>query len=209
MESTAQQIPKASSGHTAQAQVPQAPSIADVDASPSAPDPGAEKPESVTESGAQQDPNLSQKLWNDAYDSLEEDEDKLVEAYVKALTKFLEVEEATDTSAAGASDISTNKDVKAKETTDISGAGTVDISTKLKNRAKRQMYMKKLVQEGRVKVAKTSKITEGVGVVAEAILSAKPVIDLAIQSIPQAAPAALPWAGVCIGLQVSNRPLLA
>ena len=63
--------------------------------------------------------------------------------------------------------------------------------------------MKKLVEEGQAKVSTPSKITKGVGDVAQFILSAKGMIDLAIQNIPQAA---LPWAGVCVGLQVSNHP---
>ncbi|KAI0388306.1 hypothetical protein F5Y17DRAFT_453334 [Xylariaceae sp. FL0594] len=43
-----------------------------------------------------------------------------------------------------------------------------------------------------------------VGEVADFVLSAKALVDLVLQSVPQAAPAALPWAGVCLGLQVSS-----
>jgi hypothetical protein len=199
--STAKQIPKASSGHTAQAQVPQAPPFADVDSRPTAAGLGAKEPQPVTESGVHQDPNLSRKLWNDAYVNLEKDEDKLVEAYrntlaeilVDEMLKDLKAKKATDTSAVGASNVSTErKDLKAK------------ILDELKDPANRQVHMGKLVKEGQAKVAKVSKITKGVGDFAKAILSAKPVVDIVLQ-IPQAAPAALPWAGVCIGLQVSNR----
>src|SRR5207253_1478339 len=78
-----------------------------------------------------------------------------------------------------------------------------DIATKLKDPGQRQIYMQKFVKEGREKVAKTSKITKGVGDFVDIVLKVKPMVDFAIQTIPQAAPAALPWAGVCIGLQVS------
>jgi hypothetical protein len=67
-----------------------------------------------------------------------------------------------------------------------------NVVAELKDPSKRQMHMKKLVEEGQAKVAKASKITRGVGDFANAILSVKPMIDLAIQNIPQAAPAALP-----------------
>lgn len=80
-----------------------------------------------------------------------------------------------------------------------SGAG--DISTELKDLAKRQKYMEDLVKKGQSKVTTVSKISKGVGDVAQFVLSAKGMIDAAIQNIPQAA---LPWAGVCIGLQVGN-----
>jgi len=49
-------------------------SLANADAEAKEPQPG-------TKSGVQRDPNLSQELWNAAYDSLEKEEDKLVEAY--------------------------------------------------------------------------------------------------------------------------------
>ncbi|KAL6700276.1 WD40 repeat-like protein [Trichoderma pleuroticola] len=57
----------------------------------------------------------------------------------------------------------------------------------------RQMLMKKLV-------------TKGVGDVAQFIISAKGLVEAAIQNIPQAA---LPWAGICIGLQILLNPAKA
>jgi hypothetical protein len=173
-----QDISKASSGNAAQEQVP--PSVlpaTDTQAGLAGADPGAKEP--------QQLPALStsQRLWNDTYDSLENDDDtaKLVKSYMKTLTTVLQVEKASDASASGDS----------------------NVSAELKDPIKRQMHMKKLVEEGRAKVSAASTITRGVGDVAQFILSAKGMIDLAIQNIPQAA---LPWAGVCVGLQVSNHP---
>jgi hypothetical protein len=125
----------------------------------------------------QQSPTLSrsQRLWNAAYDKLEEDKDtaELVRSYVETLGKVL-----------GAN----------IPKTVVSGTG--DISAELEDPAKRQKYMEDLVKEGQSKVATASKITKGVGDVAQFILSAKGMIDVAIQNIPQAA---LPWAGVCTG----------
>jgi hypothetical protein len=184
--SALQETSKASSSNVAQAQVPSLIlPVTDVQAGPAGANPEAKEPQPVTESAVQQTPALStsQRLWNDAYDSLENDNDtaELVKAYVKTLTTVLKAEKAFDTSASGAS----------------------DVSTELKDPTKRQMHMKKLVEEGQAKVSTVSKITMGVGNVAQFILSAKGMIDLAIQNIPQAA---LPWAGVCVGLQVSTHP---
>jgi hypothetical protein len=160
----------------------------------------------VRESGFQQNPSLSQALWNDAYDSLEKDEDKLVEAYKNSLVevlvdeklKDLKAKNAIDTSAAGASHGSAEREgLKAK------------ILDELKDRTKRQIHMELLVENGKARVAKASNITKAVGDFAEAILLAKPIIDPVVQYTPQAAPAALPWAGVCFGLQVSNYPSIA
>jgi hypothetical protein len=137
---------------------------------------GAHRPEPAADPTEQQTPNLptSQRLWNRAYDSLESggDSTKLVRAYIKILTTVLATEAAADANAP------------------------------TEDPAERQRYMRKLVQDGQVRVAAAAKITKGLGDVAHFVLSAKDMIDLAIQNIPQAA---LPWAGVCVGLQVSAR----
>jgi hypothetical protein len=235
-----QETLKASSSHVAHAQVP--PSVllvTDAQAGATGDDLRAKEPQPATESAAQQDPELSQELWNTAYASLEKNESILVESYVKILVKVLVDEEledldtkrTVDAAAAGANDISAKRkdlvakiltelrDPKAKKTIDTSAARASDVSTELKKlRAdilvelkdwtNRRLFMKQLVNEGQVKVAKASKITKGVGDVANAILGAKPVVDTMLL-IPQAAPAALPWAGVYVRLQVSHRHFLA
>ncbi|KAI9640306.1 hypothetical protein NHQ30_011356 [Ciborinia camelliae] len=129
--------------------------------------------------------STSQRLWNAAYDRLEEDKDtaKLVRSYVETLTEVLKA-----------------------NTPKIVASGADDISAELKDPAKRQKYLGDLVKEGQSKVAIPSKITKGVGDIAQFVLSAKGMIDAAIQNIPQAA---LPWAGVCIGLQILLNPAKA
>ena len=122
----------------------------------------------------------SKKLWNAAYDSLESDEAELVGSYVKVLETVLR-----------------------SESSEGPALGSGGVAAELEDPSQRQIHMQKLVKEGQAKVAKASKITKGVGDFVEAILKVKPMVDLAIQGIPQAAPAALPWAGVCVGLQVS------
>ncbi len=124
---------------------------------------------------------ISQRLWNAAYDSIEHDEAELVGSYVKILETVLCCEVSKEP-----------------------GSDIAKTETKLKDPSQRQAHMQKLVQEGQARVAKASKITKGVGDFVEAILKVKPMADLAFQGIPQAAPVALPWAGVCLGLQVSS-----
>lgn len=63
----------------------------------------------------------------------------------------------------------------------------VDVATTLKDPSQRQAHMRKLVQEGQEKISTLSKITQGVGDAVKFVLSAKAIVDLAIQNIPQAA----------------------
>ncbi|KAI3316699.1 WD40 repeat-like protein [Xylariaceae sp. AK1471] len=63
--------------------------------------------------------------------------------------------------------------------------------------------MRKPVEEGRERFAAMSKITAGLGNAVEYIQKVKGVVDLAIGNILQAA---LPCAGVCIGLQILSNP---
>ncbi|KAK4119289.1 hypothetical protein N657DRAFT_627137 [Parathielavia appendiculata] len=128
------------------------------------------------ESEGQQFPALSvsQTLWNAAYGSLEEDADtaELVRSYVKILMIASDIDCSTD------------------------------LSAEIKDPIQRQVHMSELLGKGQANISTPSKITKGVGDVAQFILSAKPIIDAAIQNIPQAA---LPWAGVCVALQ-ANPP---
>jgi hypothetical protein len=94
--------------------------------------------------------------------------------------------------------------LKVKKAPYTSDFGAIDVSAELNDRTKGRMHMEELVEEGLKKVSMAMKITQGLGAGPEFILSAKEVIDPAIGNIPQAA---LPWAGVCIGLQVSTLPL--
>jgi hypothetical protein len=124
--------------------------------------------------------SIQQSIWNDAYDHLDQDKETsgIVKAYVNILVTVLAGRNASDLSASGAD----------------------DVSVKLKDPAERQKFMKSIVKQGLAKASTASKIVKNAGNVADAILSVKEVVDLAIGNIPQAA---LPWAGVCIGIQVS------
>jgi len=124
--------------------------------------------------------SVSERLWNTAYDRLATTDTDLVASYVNILEEVL-----------------------GGETGEPSAA---NLSAKLKDPTMRQKHMKELVQKGLEKISKASRITTGVGDVAAFILSARTMVDTVLQSVPQAAPAALPWAGVCLGLQVSNEP---
>ncbi|PMD15918.1 hypothetical protein NA56DRAFT_323603 [Hyaloscypha hepaticicola] len=85
------------------------------------------------------------------------------------------------------------------------------ILEELGDRTQRQARLNKIVEDGRNRVDKQdkqAKVIDGLDALAQGVLKIKPAIDIVLQ-IPQAAPAALPWAGVCIGLQILSNPAKA
>lgn len=130
------------------------------------------------EKEAEPDISISRKVWDRAYDELAQDEatKSLVEGYLMAVQK-----------ANNPDDDATDAELK-------------ENAAKMNNEEDRQSLMKKTLESGRKKIFKSSKVTNAVGGASGFVLKFKSVIDLAVGTNPQAA---LPWAGVCIGLQVS------
>ncbi|KAI3334678.1 WD40-repeat-containing domain protein [Ustulina deusta] len=127
--------------------------------------------------------SVSEELWNAAYDGLEAAEAELVGSYVKTLEQILggETGEPSPT----------------------------DRLAEMKDPIKRQKHMRELVRRGQDRISNVSKITTKVGEIADFILSSKGIVSLTLQNVPQAAPAALPWAGVCLGLEILRKPAQA
>ncbi|KAJ8129608.1 hypothetical protein O1611_g4022 [Lasiodiplodia mahajangana] len=123
--------------------------------------------------------SVSEELWDTAFRKLEANETELVGSYMKILREVLGGE---------------------------SGETTTDLPDEMNNQVERQKYMRELVKRGRERIERASKITTKVGSIADFILSSKGIVDLTIQAVPQAAPAALPWAGVCLGLEILRNP---
>jgi hypothetical protein len=189
----------------------------------------------VTESRSLQVPKRSRKIWDDAYDSLEKDEGKLVQDFRTILAKVLvdkrledlmaekdvDISAAADTFKAEAKALKAKisvelKDSSSQKATDTSATGTSNVSAwrqsleaeildELKDRYNRQVYMQMLVKSGKDKFVKASKISKAIRDFSGAVLSLDPIVGPVIQNVPYAAPAALPWAGVCFGLQVSRK----
>ncbi|KAL5352139.1 hypothetical protein ACLOAV_002084 [Pseudogymnoascus australis] len=182
-----------------QASALQALLLADVDASLAAAD--ARTSDASPEPGIQEGHNLHQKLWNDAYDSLEKDEDtaQFVGPYMETLAEVLDEERASDTFPLRASNGSAK--IEGRKANKVSD-GSTDISARLQDRTRRQEHMKKLVNDGKERVARASRITNAVGELT------KPMVDV-VMTIPHAAPAALPWAGFCVALQMLSNPAKA
>lgn len=116
---------------------------------------------------------LPERLWNRAYDLVKDEEASLVRAYELILSQEL------DGCPSGGTPQHT-----------ISQVGTA-----------RQAQMQNLIQARLKKTERQAKVMQSVGGAMHVVLSAKEIIDTAIQAIPQAAFA---WAGVCVALQVRD-----
>ncbi|KAJ5231287.1 uncharacterized protein N7469_005875 [Penicillium citrinum] len=124
----------------------------------------------------------SEIVWNRAYDELADENSALVEGYVRILPR------------------TTNPNA------DITGPESDKLVARMKDPRQRQQVMKDALNAGQKKVEKSAKVTSVVGKVSGFVLKFKGVIDLAVQTNPQAA---LPWAGACIGLQFLLNPAQA
>lgn len=155
---------------------PTIPPIATV-SSNDATDTGGGSQEAPKEEKKRREGMTSKEAWNKAYDELATDEGtmKLVEAYEKVVKKAGKDDGATDPEADEATD-----DMKDPE--------------------QRDKVMRDTLESGYKRIYKSSKLTDAVGSVSSFVLKFKPMIDFAVGNIPQAA---LPWAGVSLGLTVS------
>lgn len=122
--------------------------------------------------------SLPEQLWDRAYDSLRIDEPSLVAAYEKILSRKPDENDS-------ASEASESQNIIAQA-----------------DPAARRIQMYQFIQTGLKKTEREARIMYGVGAALQSVLSAKDMIDSAIQAVPQAA---LAWTGVCLTLQVSRR----
>ena len=103
-----------------------------------------------TSSTASSSPNVSERLWNEAYDRLKQKESKLVDAYERFLSRELEKD---DSSPEGL-----QMDKNSIEQTD---------------KDKRWSQMERLVQAGLEKTERESKMKQTVGAALQGLLSLK------------------------------------
>jgi hypothetical protein len=128
---------------------------------------------------------ISQRVWDRAFDDLAEaaETKDLVEAYAKVIPEALKPEGAE----------------KSTEN------GNEEAAAKMRNPDERRELMRASVEAGIKKLSnsKSTKLSDAAGTASSIVLGMKDTIDLAVSTNPQAA---LPWAGVCIGLQVKSPP---
>jgi hypothetical protein len=129
-----------------------------------------------TSSTPSSSPNVSECLWNEAYDGLKQKESKLVDVYERILSRELE------------------KDDSSPKGSQIDGN-----SIEQTDKDKRWSQMEQLVQAGLKKTERESKMKQTVGAALQGLLSLKDLIGSALETIPQAA---LAWTGVCFAMQV-------
>ncbi|KAJ6186531.1 hypothetical protein N7519_007832 [Penicillium mononematosum] len=142
---------------------------------------GAQKPSIAPEAKRSPDLSTSQIVWNRAYDELAKDKgtSDLVKNYMRIIPR------ATDPDG------------------DVNEGVGDDILPDMNDPIRRQEILKDAIKAGQAKIARVEKSTNVVGNVVDFVNRFKGVIDVAVKANPQAA---LPWAGVCIGLQFLLNP---
>lgn len=124
-------------------------------------------------------PTLQARLWNGAYDALKEDDPKLINAYETILSARLKEIQGINDEPLAANDISASPEKRCKQ-------------------------MHAIAQYGLNKSVKTASVAEKAEQGFQMFASVKSIITTALQSVPQAA---VPWAGVCMGLEILASPV--
>lgn len=120
---------------------------------------------------------LSEEIWNKAYDDLKEREPKIVNAYERILSQeFMKISSGGDPSS-------------------------IENKIEQGDTARRRSQMLQLAQARLEKTEREDKFKQVAGELMRAILSVKEAVSLALEAVPQAAPA---WTGVCFALQVDS-----
>ncbi|OTA02490.1 hypothetical protein A9Z42_0028690 [Trichoderma parareesei] len=120
---------------------------------------------------------LPERLWDQAYDKLKISDAALIQAYEKILSRRLSGQGFDTPVTASDRNIIAQHDTNA-----------------------RRKQMLQLIQDGLDKTAGEAKIKRAIGVV----LFAKDIVSTAIQAAPQAA---LAWTGVCVALEMIQKPI--
>lgn len=121
--------------------------------------------------------DIPERLWNQAYDELKDENDTWVEAYERILSHKLN---GGDSSSMNLE--SQKNDFKARD------------------HAERRSMMEELVRRGLKKTEEEANVKQVIREAMQGALNIKDMISFALQSVPQAA---LAWAGVCFAFQVS------
>ncbi|KAH8819814.1 hypothetical protein F5884DRAFT_865459 [Xylogone sp. PMI_703] len=132
--------------------------------------------------GASSSPlNISERLWNKAYDDIKQEESKLVDAYERLLSQELKTSDS-----------------------DLEQLQRDENSIEQIDKVKRWSQMEQLVQTSLKKTERESEMKRTAGIFLQGFLSLKAGVGTALGAIPQAA---LPWAGVCFVMQMFFNPV--
>ncbi|UKZ68353.1 uncharacterized protein TrAtP1_009392 [Trichoderma atroviride] len=122
-----------------------------------------------------------ERIWNEAYDSLKAEEPKLVQAYEKILSSKLNGDSAVSM------DQVSEKNVIQEE-----------------NVAIRRAQMYQLIDKGLNKTRHEANIKGNISTAMQVVNATKKMIGDTIKDVPQAA---LPWAIVCVSLEILGNPI--
>ncbi|KAL3587909.1 hypothetical protein FPOAC2_13808 [Fusarium poae] len=125
-------------------------------------------------------PSLQERLWNEAYDKLKENEPKLVGVYEKILSAKLHGDDPSSAT---------------RESTDN------EIGETPRTRCGQ---MQQLVQAGLDRTQKQASIKQGIDEGLQAVQEVRRIVDKALHAAPEAAVA---WVGVCLGLEILSNPI--